>query len=301
MREAVQRFYRTSRPIDHFHTSAQRRAFAPAIAGIITRLAPHINDMTVVDVGAGNGELLHHLYSLLPEDTAHLVAVEIRERPEHLPEAITWQDEPPEDTTGLLVACELLDNMPLDVAVATDQWRYQEITPNGDTRPGPPLTEADLQWIEKYWPHTDRVEIGRQRDQTWQQLVSTVSHGAAIAIDYGHTRANRPHDTIASYRDGQQIPLTVDGTADLTAHVAVDSLGGDLLLPQREALLRCGLTGVLPPHAQAHTDPMGYVHALAQASEEAELIDKSGLGKHWWVVNVRGIDLELVLPVHQTG
>jgi hypothetical protein len=79
-----------------------------------------------------------------------------------------------------------------------------------------------------------------------------------------------------------------DGTCDLTAHVAADSLPGAALLPQRAALAALGLRGSRPPLALAATDPAGYVRALAAAGEVAELTARGGLGDFTWALTPVG-------------
>ncbi|QSB05138.1 SAM-dependent methyltransferase [Natronoglycomyces albus] len=308
-------FYRQSDPIEHFRTSAHYWAFAQAVARIIDRLTPRLDEVTVVDVGAGRGELLNRLASLVTADI-RLIAVEVRPRPGDLPQRVEWRTETPSRFSGLLLACELLDNIPLDVAVQTPQgWRYEEVDRTGATRPGPKLSHTDRAWIEKWWPEPHpadadertepnfRAEIGRPRDQLWRDITGRLTHGAAIAIDYGHTRGMRPqHRTITGYRHGRQVPPQLDGSTDITAHVSFDSLSchpSAMLLPQREALLRCGITGQRPPITQAHIDPFGYATALGQASEEAELINNDGLGAHWWLVEGIDVPAEELLPVHE--
>jgi len=75
-----------------------------------------------------------------------------------------------------------------------------------------------------------------------------------------------------------------DGTCDLTAHVAVDSLEHDELTTQRAALRGLGLDAATPPHALAGTDPGGYLAALADASAVGVLTDPDGLGGFSWVL-----------------
>ena len=69
-----------------------------------------------------------------------------------------------------------------------------------------------------------------------------------------------------------------DGSCDLTAHVAMDSLGADSLTTQRAALHDLGLAAAAPPHDLAHADPAGYLAALARRSGLAALTESGGLG-----------------------
>ena len=68
-----------------------------------------------------------------------------------------------------------------------------------------------------------------------------------------------------------------------------------LLTTQRQALRALGVTGRRPPLAQAGSDPLGYARALAQASEEAELIDPGGLGAFGWLAQGVGMGIPAAL------
>ena len=63
--------------------------------------------------------------------------------------------------------------------------------------------------------------------------------GIAIAVDYGHLADGRPpFGSLRSYRDGTEVDVAVDGSCDVTAHVAVDAVAdrvGATLVRQRDA------------------------------------------------------------------
>ncbi|MDN3241854.1 SAM-dependent methyltransferase [Glycomyces tritici] len=292
-------FYRRELPGRHFATSAQTPAFAQAIA----RLADQVDEglgrpagFTVVDVGAGGGELLERLAGLLDE-RVRLVAVDLRPRPPYLPGRVEWRAEPPERIEGLLIACELLDNAPCDVAVvdARGRARYEEVNGAGETRLGDLVTKADDAWLAQWWPiftEGERAEIGAPREALWRNLTARLTRGTALAVDYGHLRHDRPKaGTMTGFKDGRETPPIPDGTRDVTAHVAVDAVPCDHLEPQREALLRLGLDATLPPLPMAFQDPVGYAQALAHAGAAARLTDPAGLGAHWWLRTDRWPDL----------
>ncbi len=151
-------------------------------------------------------------------------------------------------------------------------------------------TAYDSPWLRDWWPLTEpgeRAEVGDARDAAWSDAVSRVT-GTAIAIDYGHTRDDRPpFGTLRSYADGRETDVVPDGSRDVTAHVAVDSVAaaaGATVMRQREALVALGLDGARPPLELAHSDPSAYVRALATAGEVGELIATGGLGDFWWIV-----------------
>ncbi|PZF95638.1 SAM-dependent methyltransferase [Micromonospora deserti] len=316
-------------PADHFRTSVHA---APAFAGALLRLVQQVDaaldhppSLDVVDVGAGRGELLRTLAALVTRGGSaagfpvtarplaqrlRLTAVELAPRPEDLPTAITWTDRVPGGITGLLVATEWLDNVPLDVAVrVSDGWRYLLVDPlTGEENVGDPVSPDDADWLATWWTAATggRAEIGRTRDEAWADAVHHVDRGLALAVDYGHLRQGRPvNGSLTGYRGGRQVPPVPDGSADITAHVAVDSAASAgervarcayTLMSQREALRTLGADGGRPPLSLAGTDPAGYVRALAAASAVAELTDPAGLGRHWWLRQPVGLDPQRLKP-----
>jgi len=284
-------------PAAHFRTSVHA---SPLFSGALLRLLERLDAalgrpdrLDVVDLGAGRGELLAALLAAAPPDLAprlRLTAVELAPRPAGLPAPIAWRASPAGlSVTGLLLATEWLDNVPLDVAVLGSGGEARYLLADGSL--GPPVSGPDTAWLDRWWPLTPgaRAEIGAPRDAAWAAAVSTVEHGLAVAVDYGHLREDRPLlGTLTGYRGGRQVPPVPDGSCDLTAHVAFDALAaatpGGTLLRQRDALRALGVSGARPPLAQASTDPAGYLRALAAAGAAAELTDGAGLGAHFWLL-----------------
>ena len=130
-------------------------------------------------------------------------------------------------------------------------------------------------------------------------MIGRLDRGVALAADYGHRRASRPAaGTLAGYRDGRPVRPIPDGSRDITAHVAVDACAAagvaagaaaTVLTTQRAALRALGLAGRRPALRLADRDPAGYLAALRQASEEAELTDPAGLGGFGWLVQSAGV------------
>jgi SAM-dependent MidA family methyltransferase len=287
-------------PARHFRTSIHASPlFAGALAELLLRVDRALGEparLDVVDVGAGRGELLVALSRAVPDAVAarlRMTAVEVSARPTGLPDPIDWRHAPPAPVTGLLLATEWLDNVPLDLAAldATGVPRYVNV----DSSLGDPLSDADAAWLDRWWPLTPGAvaEIGVPRDEAWRNVVSTVERGLALTVDYGHGRVDRPLlGTLTGYRGGRQVPPVPDGDSDLTAHVAFDALATptSTLLTQREALHRLGVSGARPPLALAAGDPAGYVRALAAAGAAAELTDPAGLGGHLWLLQPVAIE-----------
>jgi SAM-dependent MidA family methyltransferase len=298
-------------PAAHFRTSVHASpVFGAALMRVVGRVDAalgHPDRLDVVDVGAGRGELLSTLAALAPPELTRrlrLTAVELAPRPEPLSADIQWRDSMPTGVTGLLLATEWLDNVPLDVVQAGPSgWHQVMVDPTtGAESIGDPVGPADGGWLDAWWPLPpagSRAEVGLQRDLAWTGAVAAVDRGLALAVDYGHLRDGRPPDgSLTSFRAGRQVPPVPDGSCDLTAHVAIDSVAAAgsaaagepyTLVTQREALRALGADGARPPLALASSDPATYVRALAAASAAAELTDSAGLGGHWWLLQPVGV------------
>jgi SAM-dependent MidA family methyltransferase len=192
-------------------------------------------------------------------------------------------------------------------------------TATGAERTGPLAEAADQAWLRRWWPlrHIgDHAEIGRPRCAAWADVIGRLDRGLALGADYGHVRASRPTlGTVAGYQDGRQVRPVPDGSRDITAHVALDACAAageaaacaaagefngarTVLTTQRQALRALGLRGSRPPLALARTDPPGYLAALRQASEEAELTDPGGLGAFSWLLQAVRMPLPTSLGCH---
>lgn len=119
-----QEFYLTQRPADHFQTSAQIGGpFTRAIFAILSALdaaLQHPQTLTVVDIGAGEAELLTDLLSLATadglSDRLELIAVDLRKRPANLPAQVQWRQQTAQSFDevfeGLMLCTELFDDIP---------------------------------------------------------------------------------------------------------------------------------------------------------------------------------------------
>jgi SAM-dependent MidA family methyltransferase len=297
-----------SGPAGHFRTSVHA---SPLFAGAVLRLIDQVDEalgrparFDVVDVGAGRGELLTALRAELGSERHRFTAVEVGPRPAGLPADIGWERTVPDRIVGLLLATEWLDNVPLDVVEADERGDVRRVLVDpatGAESLGGPVDATDRMWLSRWWPRIfdgaagTRAEVGWPRDVAWADAVSAVRRGAALAVDYGHVRDDRPPlGSLTGFREGRQVEPVPDGTCDVTAHVAMDAAawaGGTAytLRTQREALRALGVDGARPPLDLARSDPAAYLRALGSAGAAAELTDPAGLGGHWWLLHTVGI------------
>ncbi|GAA2481530.1 hypothetical protein GCM10010393_10160 [Streptomyces gobitricini] len=226
-------YLRPEGPAGHFRTSVHASPlFAGAVARLLVRVAGELgsDDIAVVDMGAGRGELLTGVLAAVPPGLrVRAYAVERAAPPEALDPRVTWSAEPPSGVRGLLFANEWLDNVPMDVAERDGSGtpRYVEVAPDGTERLGAPVTGADAEWLARWWPlreQGERAEIGRPRDEAWARAVGTLAAGLAVAVDYAHVAGARPpFGTLTGFRAGREVPPVPDGSCDITAHVALDA------------------------------------------------------------------------------
>ena len=318
-------FYaRGERPAAHFRTSVHASArYAAAMLALLREVDTALGQpprLDLVDVGAGQGELLTGMLELAqprpgpaaPAAAAPLAgrivahAVEVAPRPAGLSPRIRWRAEPPGRITGLVIASEWLDSIPLDVAELTpDGPRIVLVDPaTAAERSGHPASLAERAWLREWWPLRqpgDRAELGDSRCAAWSGLIGRLDRGLAVAADYGHQQASRPAaGSMAGFLDGRPVRPIPDGSRDVTAHVAIDACAAaglaagathTLLTTQRAALRALGLAGRRPPLSWADRDPAGYLSALRAAAEEAELTEAAGLGGFSWLVQAVRVPL----------
>src|SRR5680860_1156724 len=276
-------FFRREAPSAHFRTSVHA---SPLFAAAIVELVHRSGLDTVVDIGAGRGELLTQIHEIDP--SLSLLAVE-----------------------GLVIANEWLDNIPCHVVEVDDDGviRVVHVDPHtGNESLGSAVTSSSVprslaEWCASWWALDPgepgvRAEVGTSRDAAWADVVRRVHHGLAIAVDYGHTAEDRPaFGSLRSYLSGDEVDVLPDGSRDVTAHVAVDAVAAGVsgkLIRQRDALGLLGVSGSRPDLELATTDPSGYVGQLSRATEAAELTAANGLGGFYWIVSATsGLDSPL--------
>ena len=277
-------FFVREAPADHFATSVTA---SPVLAEAVRVLAGRVDDalgrpdpFDVVDLGAGRAELLQ----ALPDVPARWRLTAVERAPSPALRGVRWLAEVP-PTTGLLLAHEWLDAVPLDVL---DGDRLVLVGADGGEEAGP-LAPADVRaWADRWWPGGGRVEAGLARDRAWAAAVARVERGLAVAVDYGHARDDprfgprRP--TLTGYRAGRAVRPVADGSCDVTAHVALDACAaatGARLLDQRTALRALGVDGRVPAEPTAA--------GLQRASAAARLLDRAGAGGFGWLVQEVGV------------
>ncbi|WEV26922.1 SAM-dependent methyltransferase [Streptomyces sp. 71268] len=167
-------YHRPEGPAGHFRTSVHASPlYARAVATLLARVDAalgHPAELALVDVGAGRGELLTGVLGALGTletpgvaagaaglaERLRPYAVERARRPAGLDPRVEWRAElpAPGSLTGLLIANEWLDNVPVDVVEADPDGvpRRVRVAPDGTEELGEPVTGADAAWLADWWP-----------------------------------------------------------------------------------------------------------------------------------------------------
>jgi SAM-dependent MidA family methyltransferase len=295
-------FYRRGgAPGGNFRTAAHASPlWSTAVAGLaesVARRLPEAAPFTVVEVGAGGGELLTALADVAAPGW-RLVGVDVCPRPAGLAARVEWRSDLPPAFDGLLLAVEWLDVVPVDVVELTDAGPcLVEVSMDGRERTGAGVDTDAARWLERWWPLDevgDRAEVGATRDAAWADATARLRRGLAVAVDYGADPHRDLAGTLTGYRAGRQVLPVPDGSCDITAHVRMESCAAavtevdTLLVSQRDALRALGLRAQRPAY---DGDPRAYLSELQGVGEAAELLDPSGLGGFTWLIQARGVAL----------
>lgn len=192
---------------------------------------------SVVEVGAGSGSLLRPLLQALPVPA---IAVEIspaaRSRlADALPD-IEVRPDLPERMRGVVIANELLDNLPMALAQRVDrEWRERWVGVDGDGLGlvDAPIRPAVAEWLGRFAaevPDGGWVEVQLAASEWVVEVLRRLEAGSLLAIDYGGTSDDllprRSDGTLRTYQSHHLGPHPLDepGATDVTADVEFTAL-----------------------------------------------------------------------------
>jgi len=234
-------------------------------------------EFTLVEVGAGPGTLARSILTsdLACRDALSYIAVEkstsqLAMHPEGVTSLATMPSEP---FVGVILANELLDNLPFRLFVFDGQWQeafvveqdatFLEILRKVEDAPA---------WLPHDARHGSRIAVQSQAQSWLANSLSLVQRGAIIVFDYCTTSIDAVHkpwrDWLRTYRQHEvgEHYLRHPGSQDITCHVMVDQL--DLV---------CQPTRVSSQADWLHSFGIG------------ELVEQ---GKAYWQANAARPDLE---------
>ena len=258
---------------------------------------PHT--FTVVDAGAGPGTLARSILAARPRchDALRYIAVELSapQRSGH-PEGVESTAVMPDTAfDGVIIANELLDNLPFRLAVFDDGWReaFVQVDAGGratevlsspfDPPPAQLLATATI---------GARVPLIEEAAEFIEASRALVRSGSVLAIDYGVALtaelAHRPwRDWLRTYRGNERGShyLTDPGTQDITTDVPIDQLpAADSVRTQGQFLQRWGIDELVDEgrrvwQEQAARPGLEAMRMRSRISESEALLDPTGLGR----------------------
>jgi SAM-dependent MidA family methyltransferase len=253
---------------------------------------------TVIDAGAGPGTLARSVLAAAPDcaEAMRYVAVEVSavQRERHPDGIESIEEMPPGPFDGVVIANELLDNLPFRLAVFDQGWHeaFIEITPDGFHTerlsfafdPAPPMLPPTGSFGARA-PLVDRaaawVDDARGR----------LGSGSLLVIDYGVARtaelAMRPwREWLRTYRGNERGDhyLRLPGTQDITTDVPFDQLPEpDSVRTQAQFLQLRGIDELVEEGRriwteQAERPGLEAMRMRSRISEAEALLDPGGLG-----------------------
>jgi SAM-dependent MidA family methyltransferase len=311
-------------PADGFFSSADLRShkagdfltspevsplFGETLARFVAGEHKRLGDpFTLVEAGAGSGSLLRPLLAAEPVE-AWAVEVSPPARDELAGivgpgRVVAALKDLPAPLRGVVVANELLDNLPMAIAqLEGGCWRERWVDVSDgelvfvDAAPRPEVAA----WLERYAGPVDEggwVEVQLAAGRWVVEALGSLSAGALVVVDYGDTAENlaprRSDGTLRTYRAHHlgPHPLVEPGATDITADVnvtavmavAADAGASVTLWRQDDFLSHLGLREELSRlrrlelEAARAGDVMAQLKLRSRRTEAETLLHPRGLG-----------------------
>lgn len=297
--------------------------FGRTLAQQLKQILPSLAQSNILEFGAGTGKLARDIMleleksGSLPEKYLILeVSAELRQRQQtlisqeipHLAQKIEWLDQLPGQFTGIVIANEVLDAMPVHIIKWQDNMALERgvcVEDNQFSWQDRPIGNPQLHAIAKELlpeinpyklPDFEYIsEINLAASGFIESLAERLRQGVILLIDYGFGRHEYYHPQrnqgtlMCHYRHhAHGDPFYLPGLQDITSHVDFSAIANTAInaglqfmgyTTQAHFLINCGITALL-----AQTSAEDTIHYLPQSNQLQKLVSPAEMGELFKVI-----------------
>lgn len=252
----------------------------------------------IVEGGAGPGTLARSIVAAQPQclQRGEYVAVETSaaQRALHPDTVISIDTMPTVVENGVIIANELLDNLPFQLWVYDNGWRKSHIIEQGDGFAEVLINDLVPSCLPSRAPHGARAPVHAAAVKWLENVLSQLRNGSVFIFDYCTPLtaevASMPWRqwlrTYAEHQRGVHYLRNV-GEQDITTQVCIDQLAAvrepDAVRSQAQFLQRWGIDDLVAEgktvwQENASRPTLEAMKMRSRVSEAEALLDESGLG-----------------------